>query len=519
MTLVAKSKKPASQASTLTIKGRRTNVITQAELTYLPSEVAVTSNDDLPSFLSTEWQLRYPAGGSTHPSYPWPIADSRLIFHSQSVPLRNGLPDVSLVSTLDLPTGWRQATWCALHPIVFDPYQQAFKLTPVGPLPLTCEELHQGGLWDYVPGGVRHPEAGLLPSLSSLSDGSDAVVFNFEGVDWTLPWTDCESYLPTDLNNSTPPDHPPHYSESRDCPDGIIDLEEAWRWLCEREQNSSLCFIATPGKTWKGTGVHRTKRKRKAPIPSLMANTMAEGKQDNPEGYLLKQDARAFDAFKSIATPVHVNIALLQDVEFTLVELLSFFPFHYQWRKGGDRLARSGMSAADIMNYINMSRCLPCTSACSKSSIDDNVFWHKLDDGTKVKLNPSNIEASGYTAEQWSYSVWEKTDYPMHALAHGLVELPAGPDAGPLTRMMKWCRERKIYKVMLSDVPTLLSEAGIDPLIEPGNDVDPDQEVLARHAGSIRKDRLRVLREMKVSKNRADVEAPESQLTKRHKLN
>ena len=74
--------------------------------------------------------------------------------------------------------------------MVFDPYQQLFKLTPIGPLPLTCEELQQGGLHDYAPGGKLHPEAGLLPTLLSFSDGSDADVFNFDGVNWTLPWTE-----------------------------------------------------------------------------------------------------------------------------------------------------------------------------------------------------------------------------------------------------------------------------------------------------------------------------------------
>lgn len=506
------------------------DVITQAEPSSTPFEVAIVPNGDLPAVRSTEWQLIYPAGGSTHPSYPWPSTDPRLTFHAHFVPLKNGIPDATLVPPLVLPTGWRHATWCGLHPVVFDPYQQAFKLTPIGPLPLTSEELHQGGLQDYVPGGRLHPEAELLPILSSFSDGSDSIVFNFDGVDWTLPWADCERCFPAELNVSTGLSDgflthttptfqaPPHYLETRDCPDGIIDIEEGWRWLCERGEKFSLSFVVTPGKKWKGTGVHSTTRKWKAPIPSLMANAMAEDEQQNPERYLLKQDARVFDAFKSVATPVHVNIALLQDMEFTLVELLSYFPSHYQWRKGGDRLARSGMSASDITNFINMSRCLPGQSHCKRSSAEDYVFSYKTENGTKVKVVPAQLEATGYTAEQWEYSVWETTDYPLHALTHGLIELPSGPDAGPLTTLIKWCREKKLYKALLSDVPTLLHESGIGSLIEPSYCADPDQEVLSRHSESIRKDRLRVLREVKAFKEREEDKAHEGQQSKKRKL-
>lgn len=98
----------------------------------------------------------------------------------------NGLPDVSCASTLVLPSGWHHTSWSGLYPVVFDPFQQAFKLTPIGPLPLTCEELHQGGLHSYVPGGSLHQEYGMLPAISSLSDGSDFEVCNFDGVDWIL---------------------------------------------------------------------------------------------------------------------------------------------------------------------------------------------------------------------------------------------------------------------------------------------------------------------------------------------
>jgi hypothetical protein len=506
-----------------------TAVITQAEPTTSPFEVSPTSDGELPTPHSTEWQLMYPPGGSTHPSYPWPPADPRLIFHTHSVPLRNGVPDVALLSTLSLPKGWRQATWSGLHPVVFDPSQQVFKLTPVGPLPLTCEELHQGGLHDYAPGGKSHPEAGLLPTLLSFSDGSDADVFNFDGVDWTLSWTDWgESKVTGSFDVANERIDPiqtalltltsPHYLEARDCPDGIIDLEDGWRWLSEREEMPSHTFTSTPGKTWKGSGVYLTGRKGKAPIPSLMANALSESEENNRERYLVKQDAREFDAFKSVATPVYVNIALLQDVEFTLVELLSYFPSHYQWRKGGDRLARSGISASDIADYINISRRLPGASICIKGTVHNRVFWNILDDGARVKVSLSDLETPGFTAKDWTYSTWETTDYPLLALAYGLVELPSGPDEGPLTLLIKWCRENKHYKALLSDVPDLLMMAGIDNLVKAGNSKDPDQEALLRHAEAVKKDRKRVLKELKVLKEREEDDPQEKRTSKKRRL-
>lgn len=264
--------------------------------------------------------------------------------------------------------------------------------------------------------------------------------------------------------------------------------------------------------------MYLTSRKGKAPIASLMANAMAESEEDNKERYLVKQDAREFDAFKSVATPIYVNIALLQDVEFTLVELLSYFPLHYRWRKAGDRLARSKMSAGDIADYINMSRHLPGTSICIKSTVYSHVFYNTLDDGSRVKALLPALESPCFTAKDWTYSAWETTDYPLLALAYGLVELPSGPDAGPLTLLIKWCRENKHYKALLSDVPDLLTMAGIDNSVEAGSSENPDQDTLLRHAEAVKKDRKRVLKELKVLKEREDDGPQEKRTSKKRRL-
>jgi hypothetical protein len=486
-------------------------ILTLAEPIVSPFDVAISTSYELPALHSSEWQLMYPAGGSTHPAYPWPSTDPRLVFHAHFVPLVNGLPNVVHVPELKLPLGWRHTSWSGLHPVVFDPHQQLFKLTPVGPLPLTSEELHQGGMQDYAPGGKLHPEYDLLPLMCSLGDGSDYEIFNFEGVDWRLPWALIEG-MPEDridvaeINTVTDTEPKvevvpvvqlsPRYVGRRDCPDDVFDLQDGWRWLTNMEENPRNTFSPTPGRKWRGTGVHLTARRTKQPIAALMATTMAEKEQDNMERYLANQNGREFCPFKSVCTPVHVNITLLQDVEFTLVELLSYFPLHYQWRNAGDRMARAGMSAKDISNFINMTRFLPGQSVCSYGSVDHHVF-RKPEDETAAKNTHSTAGITSYTAEHWIYTVWEMTDYPLLALAHGLVELPTGVDAGPLTNIIKWVREKGRYQTMLSEVPILLKEANIEPLIDPGEGNDPDREVLPRHMETMKADRKRIIQEQK----------------------
>lgn len=498
-------------------------ILTEAEPVQSPFEVTVASSIELPEVYSTQWQLMYPAGGSTHPSYPWPSADPRLTFHAHYVSLKNGLPDVSSVPTLHLPPGWHHTSWSGLYPVVFDPFQQAFKITPVGPLPLTCEELHQGGLKDYVPGGRLHREHGMLPMISSFSDGSDAEVYNFDGVDWALPWAqiggvpDIEQSTtgPAAGERNTPAECvlpiieiPCRYIEARDCPDRVFDLQDGWRWLLDLEGLPPRTFAPTPGRKWHGTGVTRTSRKYKQPVAALMASTMAGSEEDNAERYLGNQDCRIFCPFKSVATPAHIDITLLGDTEFTLIELLSYFPFHYQWRNAGERMIRAGLSAWEISNSISMSRCLPGASICSQGSVDHHVFRKfKFKDEETNEAMQSLANTTGYTAEGWTYDVREMTDYPLLALTHGLTELPSGVDVGPLTALIMWVRGQGRYQTMLSEVPALLKEANIEALIDPGEGTDPDKEVLSRHVKAMRKDRSRVLKEIKALREKEEAEA------------
>jgi hypothetical protein len=467
--------------------------------------------------------------------------DPRLIFQQPFVPIIDGLPDFTRVPKLVLPMGWKHVSWAGLLPIAFDPYKQAFKLTPVGPMPLTCEELHQGGLHKYVPGGELHPEYGMLPEMLKLSDGSNAEVFDFDGVDWTLPW---EGHMDFHASNAyvndfqvTVDGYPTSSStsattttiiaypwkEERDCPNLIVDLSDAWRWLAGKEVNPTVDFIPTPMKIWKGTGAARTTYKYKTPIAELMMLAQLPGPNDpsdvpttNP--ILRNQDANsrteknAFCPFRSVATPVYVDITLLGDTEFTLVELLSYFPQHFNWGHAAERMTKAGLGPAVIKALINMTRLLGSETAYTAQRVahgvgsakkrdlpkPEEVDIDEIDKDTPTPVLKSEVVdvTTTYTAEGWAYDVWEKIDYPLLALAHGLQSLPSGPDAGPLSALILWCRKEGRYQVLLSEVPAMLREAGIEPLIEPGEAGCPDKEVVARHADAMKKDKLRVLRSL-----------------------
>lgn len=479
--------------------------------------------DPSPAHRTLSWELQYPPGGSTHPSYAYPTMDPRLFFSPEAVPIIDGLPSTLQVSAFVLPMGWRHVSWSGFLPIVFDPYHQAFKLTPIGPLPLTCEEVQQGGLSKYVPGGAEHPEAGLLPDTSLLSDGSDEV-YNFEGVDWILPWPKEENFERAPSHGifstssasvqstqmSTIPTTFPFYDESRDCPDNVVDIKDAWRWLEEKELHPYASYIPTPQKSWRGTGIYRIQRQMKSPIASLMGLTIAEmiaAPTNFLATYLINQNARAFCPFRSVATPNYVNITLLKDVELTLVELLSYFPNHFLWRKGGDRLVRAGFTGSEIANFINWSRALEGDACKLSGSINENIKYEAgTSGGRKRILIERDNGVMPYTAEDWKAPPGDATEYPLMGLTHGLKHMPEGADAGPLTSLIKWCREHKQYRVLLSEVPELLREQNIEPLIEPGDTEDPDMEVLGRYQDILKADRTRVLEDRKKRKALAEKE-------------
>lgn len=447
--------------------------------------------------------------------------DPSLVFGCSVVPVTDGLPDVSKVPKLLLPMGWRQVTWSGLLPVVFDPYRQAFKLTPVGPMPLTSEELHQGGLQKYVPGGAAHPESAHLPQMMDYSDGSDAEVYNWEGVDWVLPWPKNENFFSSTYNTPNTRSAGSNatialikikatiWSEGRDCPNKIFDLADAWRWLADREREPSTDFVPSPKKHWRGTGAYRSARKTKSPIPELMMGAKY-AEQDDANPILQNQDAREprknneFCPFKSVATPSHVDITLLADTEFTLMEMLCYFPQHFHWGHAAERLARAGVQASHVKDLINMTRGLEGETSLRTSIVSyamkmakarDLVISVEQEEGGETASTPSVRDGpatTSYTAEDWVYDVWTKIDYPLLALAHGLLELPQGVDAGPVTILIKWCRENARYETLLSEVPTLLKEANIEPLIEPSEDGYPDRELVPRYADAIKKDCKRV---------------------------
>ncbi|KAI0589611.1 hypothetical protein TUN199_02577 [Pyrenophora tritici-repentis] len=214
------------------------------------------------------------------------------------------------------------------------------------------------------------------------------------------------------------------------------------------------------------------------------------------------------------------------------MELLSYFPQHYNWGHAAERLSQAGVGPTVIRDMIIMTRGLKGDEVITSGSMStatraarrrdvaktEEVDIDEVGKDTSTPMPASIIDTStNYTAEAWTYNVWDKIDYPLLALAHGLQMLPSGPDAGPLTALILWCREKKRYQVLLSDVPELLKEAGIEAPIEPGENDCPDKEIVKRHAEALKKDRLRVVRDAGLAKRA--LEASEEKHPKRMRMN
>lgn len=372
------------------------------------------------------------------------------------------------------------------------------------------------GLEKYVPGGKLHPESGLLPEMMNLSDGSDGEVYNWDGVDLELPWVAHTTFINsaqapgTSAAGVTAPAYVPR--EARDCPDKVFELSDAWRWIAGKVATPDSDFIPNTKKKWSQFYSQRLRRKLKAPIPELMmaailANRSASSPDPSP--ILQNQDAprvqerstNLFCPFKSVATPMFVDITLLEDTEFTLKELVCYFPQHYSWGNAAERMNRAGIRGTALRDIIALTRCLDGESLPSAGTLSSNMLAARRllqpvikDEGAALKCEQkqANRTTTNYTSEGWTYE-WEKTDYPLFALAHGLVALPEGKDAGPLTALMKWAKEHERYQILISEVPALLKEAGIPALIELSDNGCPDQEFLPRHAAEMKKDRKRLL--------------------------
>jgi hypothetical protein len=500
--------------------------VSSPESSFTAEAVVKLHADPNPALLTLDWQLQYPPGGSTHASYPYPAMDHRLSFQPSLIPMADGLPCISRLPTLALPVGWKHVSWCGLLPIAFDSYHQAFKLTPIGPLPLTSEEVQQGGLAKYVPGGECHPEAGLLPDMRLFSDGSDAEKFDLEGLNWVLPFPESRldretvpgdsSRRSTSLSNSLQVGETQVEAaesalarlEARVCPDLVFDVEDAWRWLTSLEQNPDVPFESTPTKQWRGSGYYRSQRKFKSPIPELLMLSLADNTQilHNQDGRKGK-DKGLFCPFKSVATPMSVDITLLADTEFTLMELVCYFPYHYNWGRAVERLARAGLSYALIKDAINFTRALKGKAATWTSLVNSGASRAKERDLVKTEEASNDVDTTSYTAEGWTNLACGKMDYPLIALTHGLAVLPEGPDAGPLTALMRWCKEQGKLNMLLSEVPGLLKQANISPLIEPAENLGcPDKDMVARHMQALKRDAGRV-RSIKEAERRATAKA------------
>jgi hypothetical protein len=235
--------------------------------------------------------------------------------------------------------------------------------------------------------------------------------------------------------------------------------------------------------------------RKKHPIAELLMRALNE-QNAGPSTPLWNQDSKAFSQVGSVAPPstVAVNLCLGSMVEITLIECMAYFPNIFTERPLLVRSVRAGLNCGSIANMVNMVRQLSGMDAFTHSRIA--TLLRRVKGGPVMEDNVKNVETTDFTAREWLKHKVGKTglDYPLVALEHGLLGLPQGDDAGPLTQLIQLCKTHGKYRVMLSEVPDLLQQAGIASIIQkPVNGDCPDRAAVARHRYSVEQDRARVL--------------------------
>jgi hypothetical protein len=279
------------------------------------------------------------------------------------------------------------------------------------------------------------------------------------------------------------------------CPPKLRDIEDAWTFIEHMAKCPGAPFQIQSGKN--GTR-KRSNWKKKHPIGELLVRAYRTFNA-GPSTLLLNQDSLPFCQMGSVAPPkeVAVDLYLGSKVELTLIECMAYFTSHVSKRLLLVRLVRAGLSWGNIANAINMVRHLSGKMAFTHSRVSTRK--RRADGGPIMEEEITATNTTDFTAQKWKNDKNDRNasvgiDYPLLALEHGLTHLVQGEDAGPLTRLMQLCKTHGKYRVMLSEAPGLLQEAGIAPKIEkPANGECPDKVAVTRIRHLLLQDRARVL--------------------------
>lgn len=197
----------------------------------------------------------------------------------------------------------------------------------------------------------------------------------------------------------------------------------------------------------------------------------------------------------SQATPPVVDIQLLDGIELSAEELLTFFPNHYLWLDFLHRLDEAGWTQSEIADFVNIARELRAPQLMLAKFIKYPLklarkFFHKSVNG--VTRCPRNRLVTDFTAQHWRQPTTHLTDnerhnlidYPVWELSRGvhISRFPSGPEARILTFVIHEVRENNKRKLLLSQVVAYARDHGIGRNLSPINaNGNPDRIARTRH--------------------------------------
>ncbi|KAF2245306.1 hypothetical protein BU26DRAFT_507989 [Trematosphaeria pertusa] len=450
-----------------------------------------------------------PLSNIAEASNSFAASDPRLCFYAQPMPPEHSHHLPRFVP-LDLPQGWRSMQRVDLEPVVLNPHDWAFRLTPAGPVALTPAEVFQYRITG-VSRSRRTPQSNPDPMVIDLEliddeltefmppnsrrgdpDQLTAYADPLGGLPPKVAYEGAVRAKKRKLQGPLSPSVVRSIEQESDgdaallCPMGIIDVEDAWAWIRHMAQNPTPEYHAPNRKPDERL---KSAHKVKHPIPELMM--VALKPPGSGIGSQLKdQDALPFCQTRSITPPEKVGVHehLGSHVELTLIECAAYFPRQAIRPEYLKRFRRAGMGSVGTVSLINMLRQLT-----GKSNFHESRLSHTF---KRYGCTADNNATRDFTAQQWTPDTGSKTiDYPLLALEHGVVHLPQGDDAGPLTKLIQWCKNNAQHRVLLSEVPALLSTAGISSTIaRPADGRCPDRVAHGRHHQAIQIDRKRILK-------------------------
>ncbi|PVH97398.1 hypothetical protein DM02DRAFT_631191 [Periconia macrospinosa] len=254
---------------------------------------------------------------------------------------------------------------------------------------------------------------------------------------------------------------------------------EERRYIAEHGESPSSPEPTTP----EPETTHRQARPRRTPKQPSSKITRypnySEGHKRAaklmPEIWLNPRMAKEEHWLLSHCTPQDVNIRLC-DFDFSVVEILTYFPAHTFWFSVAERLRRSGWTANAIAGCVKWARKYtplepPLRYTTNRYHTQRARKWFSCNSYVET-ANPSKM--SDRTGGQ--HGRIDAIEYFLVGLAEGVIFHPCGDDARALTRAIAHARGMGHDQVKLSQARSYIEEHNLFDLSKPYNFVAADRK-------------------------------------------